>query len=216
MNPLQAGFWMPGDSLAPPCGTSVSVIHQILLIAKLTSDDVLYDFGCGDGRVCLEAWYKYQCRSIGIELEQDLVDRARALIGACEKQRTPTTTSSSSLPLVTTTMPEVHCMDLRQALNHLVYQSAKGHGVEPKTTAPFNAELFLPNPTVIILYLLPEALEEIKSLLSSLLTYLPNCRVVCNSWGIPSWRPMEEAVAHTSTTVTTKVFVYTKQSIPAT
>ena len=57
-NPLQVGFWMEGDSMAPPCGTSVSTIHSILQFLQLHGDDVLYDLGCGDGRICLEAWHR--------------------------------------------------------------------------------------------------------------------------------------------------------------
>jgi len=59
-DPFTVEMWMEGDSLAPPCGSAVPVVHAMLefegLKRGVDSDDVLYDLGCGDGRVCLEVW----------------------------------------------------------------------------------------------------------------------------------------------------------------
>ena len=80
LDPLRVGQWMEGDSLAPPLGSNLSTIHEILQLGNISSNDTLYDLGCGDGRVCLEAYVKYECKHcIGIEIEDDLVDRFNAL-----------------------------------------------------------------------------------------------------------------------------------------
>ena len=42
-NPCLAFTWMEGDSLAPPCGCAVSVIHDMLEFASVHHDDVIYD-----------------------------------------------------------------------------------------------------------------------------------------------------------------------------
>ena len=42
-NPLRALAWTEGDSLAPPCGSSVPLIHAMLEFASVNRDDVLYD-----------------------------------------------------------------------------------------------------------------------------------------------------------------------------
>lgn len=206
MNPLQAGFWMEGDSMAPPCGTSVPTIHKILRLADVCCDDVVYDLGCGDGRVCLEAWHLYQCKTIGIEVEQDLVDRARLLIS-----RISNSTSSRK------NLPRVYQMDLRQALDCLVKQAKDGRAAQGDaiTTSDGDTNLDLPLPTVIILYLLPEALSEIEPQLSDLLRSLPNCRIACNSWGLPSWNPVKagEVKEESAAGVSNSVFVYTQQSL---
>eukprot|EP00559_Dactyliosolen_fragilissimus_P004144 CAMPEP_0184864284 /NCGR_PEP_ID=MMETSP0580-20130426/14410_1 /TAXON_ID=1118495 /ORGANISM="Dactyliosolen fragilissimus" /LENGTH=157 /DNA_ID=CAMNT_0027362999 /DNA_START=16 /DNA_END=489 /DNA_ORIENTATION=+ len=109
-DPLRVGMWLEGDSLAPPCGSSLSVVRSIIELAfsgrrRIEPDDsdqrsnmkgisessssigdnqeVLYDLGCGDGRVCLEAYWKLAGRKIqcvGIEIEEDLVERFKYLI----------------------------------------------------------------------------------------------------------------------------------------
>lgn len=42
-NPLGALAWSEGDSLAPPCGSSVPLIHAMLDFASVNQEDVLYD-----------------------------------------------------------------------------------------------------------------------------------------------------------------------------
>ncbi|KAI2489463.1 Mycolic acid cyclopropane synthetase [Fragilaria crotonensis] len=81
-NPLRVGQWMEGDSLAPPCGTSIPTIHALLEFASVSETDVLYDLGCGDGRVCLEALVHGRAQyCVGVEVEQDLMERFQHLIG---------------------------------------------------------------------------------------------------------------------------------------
>jgi SAM-dependent methyltransferase len=194
-NPLQVGFWMEGDSLAPPCGTSISTVHKILHFLQVTANDTLYDLGCGDGRICLEAWHLYQCTAIGIEIEADLVARAEALIAKISQQRLSLENNHNH--------PRVHCMDLRQ----LFAEWRKDAGASNKPIFPL--------PTIIFLYLLPEALLEIKSDLSYLLTIAPDCRIVCNTWGIPHWKPIQETtISETSAAgVSTTIYIYTQQSL---
>ena len=76
LNPLRLGQWIEGDILAPPLGSTTPAIHSILELGNITSNDTIYDLGCGDGRVSLEAHVKDKCEHcIGIEIEQDLVNR---------------------------------------------------------------------------------------------------------------------------------------------
>jgi hypothetical protein len=42
-NPLGALAWSEGESLAPPCGSSVPLIHAMLDFGSVNQDDVLYD-----------------------------------------------------------------------------------------------------------------------------------------------------------------------------
>lgn len=70
-NPLK-GFWLEGDSLAPPCQCDMDVVEEILRMAQPTDTSVLCDLGCGDGRICLTASHNSGCRSFGCEIEPDL------------------------------------------------------------------------------------------------------------------------------------------------
>lgn len=71
-NPL-SNFWMEGDSLAPPCQADMDVVSAILDLAQPSHEDRLYDLGCGDGRIPLEAALKYKCVSTGVEIEDKLI-----------------------------------------------------------------------------------------------------------------------------------------------
>jgi predicted RNA methylase len=57
--------------------SSVNVIGQALQEANIKENDVLYDLGCGDGRVCIIASKGFGCRSVGIELDKDVVEQAK-------------------------------------------------------------------------------------------------------------------------------------------
>lgn len=65
------------DSVYVP--TPDDVVAKMLEVAGVTKDDVLYDPGCGDGRIPITAAKKYGCRGVGIELSPKLVKEARAI-----------------------------------------------------------------------------------------------------------------------------------------
>jgi outer membrane protein assembly factor BamB/precorrin-6B methylase 2 len=53
------------------------VVEKMLELAKVTKKDVVYDLGCGDGRIVIVAARKYGARGVGIEMESLLVKQAR-------------------------------------------------------------------------------------------------------------------------------------------
>ena len=57
--------------------TSTGVADAMLKLAHVTSSDVVYDLGSGDGRIVIAAARKYGARGVGIELDPDLVRTAR-------------------------------------------------------------------------------------------------------------------------------------------
>ena len=73
--------------------------------AKLGKDDVVYDLGSGDGRIVIEAAKKYGCRSVGLEIDRDLVklSQERAQEAKVEKVWSPSKRPTSSPP--TSAMP---------------------------------------------------------------------------------------------------------------
>jgi SAM-dependent methyltransferase len=64
------------DSVYVP--TPDDVVAKMLEVAEVTKSDVLYDPGCGDGRICITAAKKYGCRGVGIEIVPKLVQEAQA------------------------------------------------------------------------------------------------------------------------------------------
>jgi len=59
--------------------TPHDVVARMLELAHVSADDVLYDLGCGDGRIVVAAARKYGCRAIGYDLDPLRVAEARAL-----------------------------------------------------------------------------------------------------------------------------------------
>lgn len=57
--------------------TRESVADQMLQLAGITSKDVVYDLGSGDGRVVILAAQKYGARAVGIELDPKLIRMSR-------------------------------------------------------------------------------------------------------------------------------------------
>jgi SAM-dependent methyltransferase len=73
-----------GPSRPPPLifieyvATPHDVVVQMLKLAGVGPDDVVYDLGCGDGRILIAAAKKYGCRAVGFDLDPLRVEEARA------------------------------------------------------------------------------------------------------------------------------------------
>jgi SAM-dependent methyltransferase len=72
---LQAPIPRTPDVIFVP--TRESVADEMLKMAKVTSADVVYDLGSGDGRIVILAAQKYGARAVGIEISPRLVGIAR-------------------------------------------------------------------------------------------------------------------------------------------
>ena len=75
------------------------MVHKMLKMAKVGPGDVVYDLGCGDGRMVIAAARKYGARAVGIEIDPlryawcrmlvavlGLRDRVRIVFGDFYKQ----------------------------------------------------------------------------------------------------------------------------------
>jgi uncharacterized protein (TIGR03000 family) len=62
--------------------TPQKVVDRMLQMAKVTKDDVVFDLGCGDGRVVITAAKKYGARGVGVDIDpervQESLENARA------------------------------------------------------------------------------------------------------------------------------------------
>lgn len=64
--------------LAPYVQTPMPVVEKMLEMAALGARDVLYDIGCGDGRIVITAAKKYGIRAVGIDILPKMVEESRA------------------------------------------------------------------------------------------------------------------------------------------
>jgi SAM-dependent methyltransferase len=62
---------------APFVVTPMEIIDRMFDMAEVKKNDVVYDLGCGDGRIVVAAAKKLGCRAVGIEKMPDLVHEAR-------------------------------------------------------------------------------------------------------------------------------------------
>jgi SAM-dependent methyltransferase len=63
---------------APFITTPDDVVDAMLDMAEIQADDVVYDLGCGDGRLVITAAVRFGCRGIGFDIDPQRVEEARA------------------------------------------------------------------------------------------------------------------------------------------
>lgn len=61
--------WPPDSPWAPWWRTDDNKIRESLKLAKVTKKDVVYDLGCGDGRVLIIAAREFGAKGVGIEID---------------------------------------------------------------------------------------------------------------------------------------------------
>jgi cyclopropane fatty-acyl-phospholipid synthase-like methyltransferase len=63
-------------------------VDMLLSLAAVTADDVVYDLGCGDGRVLITAAQRFGARGVGIDIDPNCLNRARSQAkqqGLCDR-----------------------------------------------------------------------------------------------------------------------------------
>ncbi len=70
----------PGEPqyLAPNIATPQNVVEEMLRLGGVGKDDVVYDLGCGDGRIVVTAARLFGARSVGVDIDQKQLARAEA------------------------------------------------------------------------------------------------------------------------------------------
>lgn len=58
--------------------TTTEVVDRMLDVANVSPLDVVYDLGCGDGRIVIAAAKKYGTRGVGVDLDPARIREARA------------------------------------------------------------------------------------------------------------------------------------------
>jgi len=64
--------------------TLEAIADEMLKLAGVKADDVVYDLGSGDGRIVILAAQKYGARGVGIELNPRLVETSRQIAREAE------------------------------------------------------------------------------------------------------------------------------------
>ncbi len=62
--------------IAPFVASPLPVVKQMLTLADLKPGEILYDLGCGDGRIVIMAAQEFGARGVGVEMREDLAKQA--------------------------------------------------------------------------------------------------------------------------------------------
>jgi SAM-dependent methyltransferase len=62
----------------PYVPTPEEVVMEMLKIANVGKNDVLYDLGCGDGRIVITAAKKFGCRGVGIDIDPQRIRESQS------------------------------------------------------------------------------------------------------------------------------------------
>ena len=74
-----SGCSTPGLKLdVPYVSTPQPAVDAMLRMAAVRSDDVVYDLGCGDGRIVISAARDFGARGVGIDLDPRRIEDANA------------------------------------------------------------------------------------------------------------------------------------------
>jgi SAM-dependent methyltransferase len=57
--------------------TPHEVVAKMLEMAKVTKDDLVYDLGCGDGRIVVAAAKKFGCKAVGFDIDPKRIAEAK-------------------------------------------------------------------------------------------------------------------------------------------
>ncbi len=96
--------------------TSHDVVEQMLCLAEVGPGDVLYDLGCGDGRIVVTAAKKYGIRTVGVDINPTRIAEARANARQNEVE-----------DLVQFILGDAKQMDFREATVITMYLGADGN-----------------------------------------------------------------------------------------
>jgi cyclopropane fatty-acyl-phospholipid synthase-like methyltransferase len=64
--------------------TPPEVVDKMLELAQVKKGDLVYDLGCGDGRIVIAAAKKYGCRAVGYDIDPNRVRQSRRNVDANE------------------------------------------------------------------------------------------------------------------------------------
>jgi len=67
----------PEVSFGPFVPTPMPVVEEMLKLANVTKDDIVYDLGCGDGRIVIMAAKKFGAKGVGIDIDAGLIEKCK-------------------------------------------------------------------------------------------------------------------------------------------
>ncbi len=70
----------PSNQLAPYVPSPQDIIDRMLEVSQLKRGEMVYDIGCGDGRILVTAVQKFGAKAVGIEISPKLAQSATDIL----------------------------------------------------------------------------------------------------------------------------------------
>ena len=68
------------NKLAPYVASPAKVVDRMLELANIRPGETVFDLGCGDGRILIEAAQRYKAKAVGIEISPKIAAEARTKV----------------------------------------------------------------------------------------------------------------------------------------
>ena len=75
---FESGLLQDNPSLAPFVPSPYDVVQRMLTLAEVTRDDVIFDIGCGVGRIVITAAQRFGARGVCIDIDPQRIAEANA------------------------------------------------------------------------------------------------------------------------------------------
>jgi cyclopropane fatty-acyl-phospholipid synthase-like methyltransferase len=68
------------NKMAPYVASPAKVVDRMLELANIRPGETVFDLGCGDGRILIEAAQRYKAKAVGIEISPKIAAEARTKV----------------------------------------------------------------------------------------------------------------------------------------
>ena len=184
------------NRLAPFNPTHESSIDVAIDLLELQSSDILFDLGCGDGRMLLRAASQVDgLRCVGIELDESLAARGRENMDMAKR-------SSDNDKAALADRVEIRHGDVLAELKTMgqLAPATASTSIGEQSKTKFS---LLDDATAVFVYLLPQGLKQVKVLLEEAAkrrrlektnagdNEMKQLRVASYMFQIPDWIPVQ-------------------------
>ena len=84
--------------------TPMAAVERMIAMADIKAGDIVYDLGCGDGRIVVAAAQRYGIKAVGVDINPERVEESRANAKAAGVEK-----------LVSIRQADIFTLDLRNA-----------------------------------------------------------------------------------------------------
>jgi SAM-dependent methyltransferase len=149
--------------------TPQPVVDKMLDMAKVTKKDVVYDLGCGDGRIVATAAKKFGARGVGVDIDPDRMKDCKATLEKMGATKIKAETDAKGITKLTA--------EFEFDGKPVPVEYRRGDALKVSD---------LDKATVIQLYMLPEFMEKLEPQAQKKLP--KGARIVAHDYPFPNWK----------------------------